>query len=346
MDRDFPEQYSSELLKILKTISIGIPVVVGSSADSRIMYSADYDLMEEVILRRSSVSTFQKKIKKIQKIGKIVDTKIGEISEWNLLKKPFIKNGNVKNYNQGDELKHLSALWSSEIITHDEFMTAQKLLKPHLTAVEFLVAKKELRFGILRWTTKEIFQGYKELRDKNIFYLHDAFKSKGITKVDVICWFKTKYIEVSNIILWTSSSGKYYAYIPALKKALAENILEFEAEENYVKVAKRMFSLAKQYKDSNIIEKLTTILNSPLGKLYLVTSDMELLEEFPNAVRKNKRKELNYMKDEFAKLFFPELKHAVPNLKILDKMKEVLQSETKKALEAAKLLPIPRDYQI
>ena len=346
MDRDFPEQYSSDLLKVLNTISLGTPMVVGSSADSRIIYSADYDLMEEVILRRSSVSTFQKKIKKIQKLGKIVDTKIGEISEWNLLKKPFVKNGIVKDYNQGDELKHLSALWSSKIITHDEFMVAQDLLKSHLTAVEFLKAKKELRFGILRWSLKEIYQGYKELRDKSLIYLYDAFKSKGITKIDVIVWLKSKYVEVSNIILWTSSSGKYYAYIPALKKALAENILEFEADENYVKLAKRMLSLAKQYKDHNIIDKLTTILNSPLGKLYLVTADMEVLQEFPDAVRKYKRKELNYMKDEFAKLFFPELKHAIPNLKILDKMKEVLQAETKKALESAKLLPIPRDYQI
>jgi len=31
---------------------------------------------------------------------------------------------------------------------------------------------------------------------------------------------------------------------------------------------------------------------------------------------------------------------------MLDKMKEVLQSETKKALESAKLLPLSRDYQI
>jgi hypothetical protein len=346
MDRDFPEQYSSDLLKVLKGISIGTPMVVGSSADSRIMYSADYDLMEEVILRRSSVSTFQKKIKKIQRIGKIVDTKIGEISEWNLLKKPFIKNSNVKNYNQGDELKHLSALWSAKIITHDEFMIAQDLLKPHLTAVEFLAAKKELRFGLLRWTIKEIYQGYKELRDKNIIYLHDAFKSKGITKIDVIVWLKNKYVEVSNIILWTKSSGKYYAYIPALKKALAENILEFEAEGNYVKVAKRMLSLAKQYKDSSIVDKLTEILNSPLGKLYMVTADIEVLDEFPNAVKKYKRKELDLLKDEFAKLFFPELKHAIPDLKILAKMKEVLQAETKKALDSANLLPIPRDYQI
>lgn len=339
-----PEQFSSDLGKVLKTIAFGTPFLVGSSADYRIMYSADYDLMEEVILRRNSATTFQKKIKKIQKIGKIVDTKIGEISEWNLLTKPFVQKGRVKKYDQAEELKHLSALWSSKIITHDEFMTAQDLLKPHLTAIEFLKARKELRFGVLRWTLGEIAKGYKTYRD-SIIYLYDAFKTKGITKIDVICWVKNKYVEVSNIILWTHS-GKPYAHIPSLKKSLAENILEFEAEGNYVKVAKRMLSLAKTYKNNADIEKLTSILNSPLGKLYLVTADMEVLEEFPTAVRKCKRKQLDYMKDEFAKLFFPELKRAIPNLKMLPLMKEVLQREMKKALDSANLLPLSRDYDL
>jgi len=345
MERQFPEQYSNELLRVLKTISFGTPLVVGSSADYRIMYSADYDLMETIPLKNSSMRTFQKKIKKIQRIGKIVDTKIGEISEWNLLKRPFIKNGTVKNYDQGNELEHLSALWSAKIITHDEFMLGQELLKPHLTAIEFIIAKKELRFGLLRWTTREIAQGYKELRDEQIIYLDQAFQTKGITKIDVIVWVKNKYVEVSNIILWTKGN-KYIAYIPPIKKGLAENILEFEAEGNYVKVAKRMLSLAKLYKDKTNVDKLTEILNSPLGKLYLVTADMEVLEEFPKAVSKNKRKQLNLLKDDFAKLFFPELKGAVPDLKLLPELKEILQSEMKKVLELKRLLPVPRDYQI
>jgi predicted nucleic acid-binding protein len=346
MERDFPEQYSSDLLKILKGVSIGTPTVVGSSADPKIMYSADYDLMEDPVLRNDSAKTFQKKIKQIQKIGNIVDIKIGEISDWNLLTKPYIQNGHVKDYDQTKELEHLASLWSSKIITSSEYKTAKKLLKSHLNSVEFLKARKELRFGILRWDLKEISKGYKELRDKSIIYLYDAFKTKGITKIDIVTWLKNKYVEISNIIIWTNSSGKPYAHIPSIKQSLAENILEFEAEGNYVKVAKRMLSLAKQFKNHTDREKLTEILNSPLGKLYLVSADIEVLKEFPSAVSKYKRKELDLLKDEFAKLFFPELNKAVPNLKLLPKMKEVLQREMKKALELKHLLPITRDYQI
>jgi hypothetical protein len=311
------------------------------------MYSADYDLIEDVILRRGSTKKFQEKVRKIQKVAKIVDIKCGEISEWNLLKKPYIEKGKVHNYKQADELKHLSALWQNKIVTHDEYMMASDLLTPNLDPVAFLEARKELRFGLLKWTVAEVLKGYKELRDESIYYLDDAFRSKGITKLDLIAWVTDKYIEISNILVWVSSSGKPYAYIPALKKALKENILEYEADGNYVKVAKRMYSLAKQYKDHSIVEALKSILNSPIGKLYMVTADMEVLEEYPKAVTQSrKRKQLDLFKNFFAKLYFPELNNATPSNTKLSYLKEILQAEMKKALEEAKLLPIPRDYMI
>jgi hypothetical protein len=346
MERQFPDQYSKPLQKVLKAVSFGTPNVVGSSADHKIMYSADYDLIENVILSRGSTKKFQEKVRKIQKVAKIVDIKCGEVSEWNLLKKPYVENGKVKNYKQEDELKHLSALWQNKIVTHDEYMSASDILKPHLDAVEFLNARKELRFGLLRWTVAEVLRGYKELRDNSIYYLDDAFKSKGITKLDLIAWITNKYVEISNVIVWVNNN-KPYAYIPAIKKALKENILEYEAEGNYIKVAKRMYSLAKQYKDASIVDELTNILNSPIGKLYMVTVDMEVLEEFPTAVTQaRKRKELDTLKNFFAKLFFPELDNATPNNTKLSYLKEILQARTKEALEEAKLLPIPRDYMI
>ena len=345
MEREFPEQYSKPVIKVLKAISLGKPNVVGSSADHRILFSADYDLMESVILSRKSIAQFQKKIKNMP--GKIIDIKIGEISEWNLLKKPHIENGTVKQYNQKDELAHLSSLWQKELISHDEFMAASDMLKPHLTAIEYLNAKKELRFGLLRWTPSEVSKGFKELRNNKIIYLEDAFKTKGITKIDLIAWITNKYVELSNIIFWTNRSGKPYPYIPSVKRALEEDILLYEAEGNYLKVAKRMYSLAKQYKDKGVQDAITDILNSPLGRLYMLTADLEVLEEFPQAVTQaRKRKELDLLKDYFAKLYFPDLNHATPNLEILPKLRKILQSESKLELEKYKLLPIPRDYRI
>jgi hypothetical protein len=331
----------------LKAVSIGTPTIVGSSADHRVLFSADYDLVESVILRRTSANTFQRKVQAALKVGKIVDITLGEISEWNLLKKPFIKNSVVKDYNQKDELAHLASLWQKKIIEHDEFMSATEMLKPHLTEYEFLTAKKALRFGLLRWTVDEVMEGYKELRNEKIITLQEAFKSKGITKIDLIAWVNNKYIEFSNIILWTNRSGKAYAYIPALKKALAEDIMLFLTEHNYIKVAKRLLSLSKQYKDTVVTERLTNILNSPLGRLYMLTNHLEVLEEFPQAITQaRKRKQLDLLRDYFAKLYYPELDKSIPNTALLPKLREVMQDEAEKALKEAKLLPIPRDYRI
>lgn len=345
MERDFPQQYSEELVKVLKAISIGDPTVVGSSVDHRILFSADYDLIENVILRKSSPKSFQNQIKKLNKIGTVVDLKIGEISEWNLLQSPYVENNKVKKYDQEKELKHLRELWNKEIITDNEFKNAQKLLKDYFTPHEFLKAKKQLRFGLLRWTSKEVYEGYKELRDNSIIYLYDAFKTKGITKIDLVAWVNSKYVEVSNIILWTNSSNKYFPSLKQLEKSLSEDILVFESESNYIKIAKRLFSLAKNRGDVNTTEKLIEILNSPIGKLYVVLSDLVILQDFPDAITpKRKRKELDLLRDSFAKLYYPEFNHATPDLKLIPKMEEVLQKKTKEALEVKGLFPIHKDY--
>jgi hypothetical protein len=345
MEREFPEQYSKPVIKVLKSVSFGIPRVIGSSADHKILFSADYDLIEKVKVTSRSQSQFQKKVRSVK--GKITDIKCGEISEWNLLKKPYIRDEVVRDYSQKDELAHLNKLWSDNLLSHDEFMNATDLLQPHLSPIEFLKARKELRFGLLRWSLKEVADGYKELRNKKFIYLDEAFKTKGITKIDVVAWVINKYVEVSNIILWTNRAGSTYAYIPEIKKALAEDILVYEADGNYVKVAKRLYSLAKKMKDKGVEKAITDILNGPIGKLYMLTSDLEVLEEFPRAVTQaRKRRELDLLKDYFAKLYFPELNRATPNLELLPHFQEILQYECKKELENHKLLPIPRYYRI
>ena len=344
MSRQFPLQYSSGLRKVLKTISIGTPNVVGSSAEHTILYSADFDLAERVQYKSSSPGTFQKKIRAIQKIGTIVDIKCGEITEWNLLKKPTVKN-RVKNYSQKDELEHLSHLWQTEIITDSEYNHAKTLLKPSLTVVEFLLARKELRFGLLRWTPKEVLDGYKVFRDRHIM-LSEAMKSKGITKVDVVAWVNTKYMEFSNIIVWYNKS-KPYAYIPSIKQALSEDIRLYEAEGNYVKVAKRMLNLALKYGDTETSESIRDILNGPIGKLYVVTVDLEVLNEFPQAVVPGKkREELDLLRDDFAKLFYPELNSATPSISLLPKLTKILQENMKITMEQHKLLPIHKNYRV
>jgi hypothetical protein len=300
------------------------------------MYSGDYDLIEVQPLKKESVREFQALVKRIGRVGTITDIKVGEVPEWQLLRDD--------EYDQQAELKALGRLWQDKVVTSTEVRRAKSILKPHLGIRELAEARKELRYGVLRWTPKEVEEGVLNYRGRT-FYLEDSFKSTGITKVDLVTWLETKYVEVSNIILW-SHGGEFYADVPSLAKSLAEDILRFEEDGNWMKVAKRMYSIAKYKGLLNDQERLLQILNSHLGAIYTVVSDLELLREFPDAVQPVKRKkELDLMRDRMAKLYFHEFDDATDPRKLLPDLKEVLNKETKKMLDSLKLYPLSYDYR-
>ena len=326
-------------------MSIGTPNVVGSGADHRMLYAADYDMIEKVAVSVPSIRRFQALVKKASKCGRITDIKCGEVSEWNLLTSVRIKGRRVVGYDRAAEKAHLSKMWQDQIISESEYLAMEKLLTESMTIEESIHARKEGRFGVLRWSCSDVEAGHVQLRDKKVMYLPEAVKTKGITKVDLIAWVGDKYVEVSNLIIFTNRSGKPHPKIQNIRESLAENLVAYESVGNYIKVAKRMFAIAKLRHDTETIESLIEILNSQLGALYSVTSDLKVLQDFPQAVSSSrKRLELDTMRDRFAKLFYPEFNRAVPSLKLLPVLEEVLQRETKKALEEMDLLPIPKNY--
>ena len=329
--RLFPEQYSQCLQKVLESISFGEPQVMGSSADSQIMYSADYDLLEYVPFRKSSPALFQKLISKLKAV--ITDVKCGEIPEWNLLTK--------KTYVQGEELAHLRKLWQDQVITHEEFMAGEAMLKPRLTPAEKVRARKELRFGVLRWTPAEIAKGVKKLRNNQVIRLEDAMKSSGITKVDILAWCHDKYVEVSNIFVWTHKNGKPYLKVPHLIDGLKEDIAYYISEGNYFKALKRMYSIAKNKGERHLVETIQSILNSQLGHIYVVVSDLEVLKEFPSVVNKKRvRVQLDKMRNDMANLYYPEYSKSKSVEKLIPALEETLQEETKKKMSELQLLPV------
>lgn len=330
--RKFPQQFSSPVLRVLKAVSMGTPTVMGSSDDHKVMYSGDYDLLEQ---HRVDVKGFQQLVKRASRVGHITDIKVGEVSEWNLLK---------GKYDQKAALKKLGELWQDGIVTSKEVKEVKKMVKPHLSLAEQVEVKKETRFGLMRWTAREVAQGVKRHRGK-VVYLEQAMKSSGITKIDIVAWVKEKYIEVSNILLWTHG-GKPYAKMPEVTRSIAEDILTYEEEGRFMKVAKRMYSVAKVKGLVQDQEDLLDILNSPLGSIYTVVSDLEVMKEFPKAVSASKKKvELDLMRDRMAKLFYGEFDDATDPKALLPRLRNVMEREAEKALKAKKLLPLSPHYK-
>lgn len=336
--RLFPQQFSAPLRKLLTEVSFTTPDVMGSSGDHKILYAADYDLLEFVPLHgKATVKAFQKKVASLASKVCVTDIKCGEVSEWNLLQS--------KTYDQAAELAHLRRLWQEKVITDAEKKLGESLLKATLSTADRVAARKKLRFGVLRWSPAEVKAGVKMSRLDKPIHLEDAMKSKGITKVDVLAWVKDKYVEVSNIILWTSRAGKPYAHIPELLTALREDIAYYVHDGNYFKAAKRMFSIAKNRKEVAQQEKLLAILNSPLGAISTVVSDLKVLKEFPTCVADKKREELDALRDRMAKLYYPEFATAKAPTKLLPALEVKLQEEARKKLEEAGFLPLSGLYK-
>lgn len=337
--RLFPEQFSKPVRKLMDELSFGPPDVMGSSGDHRVMYAADYDLLEMVTFHgKASVKAFQKKIATLVSKVCVTDIKVGEVTEWNLLQD--------ETYSRETELAHLRRLWQEKVITDTEKQEGERMLKEALTLPDRVAARKKLRFGILRWTPKEVAAGVKMTRLDTPIRLEDAMKSKGITKVDVLAWVKDKYVEVSNIVLWTTRGGKPYAHIPELLTALREDIAHYVHDGNYFKAAKRMLSIAKNRKEVAQQEALLAILNSQLGHISTVVSDLKSLEAFPKCVTdEKKRAELDTLRDSMAKLYYPEFFKAKTPTKLLPALERKLQDEARKKLEEAGFLPLKGLYK-
>lgn len=338
MLRKFPIQYSPEVRAVLMTMSIGEPNIVGSSADRRLLYSADYDLIQEVEVSPASTRAFVHHIAQLNSLPNthILDIKIGEIPSWTLLKSD--------KYVRKDELKHLATLHDEGIISSKEYKQSKKLLSRHMTPLKLIEARKELRFGVLRWTPKDVFKGYLKLRNGETISLLDAIKSSGITKIDVISMVNGRYAEFSNIILW-----KGYSEMPETSTGLKQNLMYYVADGNYWKALKRIFSLAKHIGDDKLQEMCIEILNSNLGYISKIVNDMEILKalkerDLTKAELQTIKYQLDAITDRLAKVYIEGFKRPTKtSLSLLPKLEAVLQHETKLAMEEIGLLPLPKD---
>jgi hypothetical protein len=263
-----------------------------------------------------------------------MDIKIGEIPEWNLM-----KNG----FNLQEERKHLDELFKEKIISKQEYSNGTKLLE-NLTPLKSIQARKQLRFGILRWTPKDVLKGHLKLRNKKVISLYEAFETSGITKVDVISWSNNKYNEFSNIILWNNYTKQQNPI-----ESIRENIVEYLHDKNYLKVLKRIFSLSKLLEDSVTEEKCISILNSEIGYLYTIVADLEVLAEMKKIVSKIEKKNIEYemqtLTDRVAKAYFDGNKRPKrASFSLLPKLYSILQYETYKIMKQESLLPVKNIY--
>jgi hypothetical protein len=196
-----------------------------------------------------------------------------------------------------------------------------------------------------------VLAGFARLRDNTTYDLADALQSTKIfPKIDVYAWIANRYIEFSIIYKLTKLKKPFVSTNPKEDSAGIKNdIAVLASENNWMKVAKRIYSLAKRKPLKEVLSTLQDkVFNSDLGRLYSVLSDAETLQAMiEDGVTSEDRKRIQIEVDGFrSRLAFvtlPEfLKPVEPDLKtLIPKIHAVLQPAVKDILLQAKLYPLP-----
>lgn len=341
MLRKVPESFSKDYRGVLKYLMFSPDAkVVGSGGEKEILYSGDIDIMDFMPLRVESLKRIRQQVVELddKPFVRVTDIKCGQKPEWNLLRTPKLENGVVVDYNRNDELEALSDLWKKNIVTDAELRDARNLLKHNLSAVEFLRARKALRFGVFRWEVSDIQKGFLKLRDGTMLTLEDACKTSPF-KVDAVTYFPTRIVEFSSIVVWSKE-----ARLPDYETAIQEDILVLADEGNWFKVAKRIYLLEKLRENRAGVEALRDLFNSPLGFLYVVVSDLELMDEVgaeSGLEKESMRNALDEMRMRYAKLPIPRI---VPRVSDVRMLRKLLQEESMDALKKLGYYPIPSTF--
>lgn len=274
--KPFPEAYPHQVMSVLNAMAIEKKHIklVGSMSIRSQLYAGDYDANEIVSGSPSSLAKgFQKVIKDVRSMSDVFigDIKIGEVEEWRVLQpEAGIVDGKVVGFDLTKSLDTLQSLWRNKIISPQERKSAEELLKRATNPYNFLVCKDTIKFHILRWSIETILAGKQSVRGKTIT-LEEAWASQGVKKLDCIAKDGDRFTEYSMIYI-----DKNTRQIN-VEQSLKEDIYYYSASRHPFKALKRSFALAKLMNNTEAIKQITPILNSDLGRLYHIISDIYTL---------------------------------------------------------------------
>jgi hypothetical protein len=281
-----PKKYlSNELKNFLELISFDINNIniLGSFNNRAFFYPADIDINEKININKLSsfIKSIREKIKYISNLDNvfIMDIKLGNIKEWEVVDETsYIENNKIYGYNDEKSKNKLKELLKNKIITNEEYNKWFKMLIKKPNEEELQIIKKEVRPNLLRWKPKDIIKGFLDYRGYKIS-MKDAINTGGLFKIDYIIIQKNNYFQDINIVfdIRIKNLKNENGININPKRELENEIKTLKAKGDYFKALKRKFSLSKITNNKNEILRLYKILNSDLGVIHQISSNIELL---------------------------------------------------------------------
>jgi hypothetical protein len=181
----------------------------------------------------------------------------------------------------------------------------------------------------IRWTPTEILQGFSTRGNKR-YSLRDALKQSAVLKLDVISYINSKFqsVEVFYNFRYLSDSGDAVDIyeLGSYVKSLLEDVNKYSKPEYYnpLKVAKRMWSLARVTKCDELLDIINPLLSSNAAALNQIKSDVSIILDLLDDIKMyiDTRGKLSDIAEMHRKLNYHQMINQI-NLQILDLYKKI-----------------------
>jgi hypothetical protein len=296
------ESYPESIKRELKIISLNpkeSPSLFGSALYRMQMYGSDIDAIQHIHYT-SELSTIQTFIRTLKKIIKNLDRnhvysefKAGLdfnyiFSIGTLQNGIFTPDTNLLNT---IKIKHQFGLFSDY-----EYITMTNALKMiegnqdtniHSMAYDYVYDLIRSKY-ILRWSKKEILQGFKIITYGQRYTLAQALNDETIVKIDLISLVNGKFVEVTNILFLAYPQVNQNGEIEYIPVNISETKLHAaglspDIEKLYYsnkfyspfKACKRIYSEMRKIKNFEYLPKLAPIIRYEISLLYQIKGQIE-----------------------------------------------------------------------
>jgi len=376
--RKYPNSYTPQVIKNVEMLSFSDEGAVpfGSYIYKVQKYPGDIDLVEvfeECCTIKDIVNKMAKKfqsiVRKIVKERKhyMIEAKIGEDDRYDVGPRQigYIDKGIY--YFHDSQKKKLEELTEEMIyeglIDEDEYDIIHNILsKQNNSTNDYDILYNLFRnHRVIRWSDKEILQGWKMLPGNIKITLKKALSHEGHVKIDMITDINNRFTEMTNFLFLVEKKVDGKKYVINLASNLTDDLLTKRIERelpkeieklfysayyyNPFKGIKRLWALARHYKDFDMIKKLKPFISGNISLLYQLKSEIEniivlvkKLKTFPKVTINNQIEDIKsrivyvleiadedeYLFELFNKAYEEKDKEA--KIEILDKIKKTLVS--------------------
>lgn len=377
--KKIPESQDTDFSNVLKAITYKKKNVniVGSSVLKAFKYNSDIDLFEYFPRQYSNkdvASALQQIVKKTQSKYYITDIKSGINEKYNIFHNlGYIKDGQLLEYDYTITQQSLDSI-ESDINNYIELSELNTTTK-NGSVCSWLEMREGIRkLFTIRWTIKQVLDGYQKIDDK-IIKLEDCIP-QFLTKIDVVFNFNGTYTEISNLLLSYQSEKHAMTFLPIISNmAEAEMGLKYSLYENlhskkkkYLKIIKRVFSLAKMFNDVDMMKKITPIFDSNIALLAKVASILEtlllILEKVPDPPMISIRKNIDECKTTLSNIYQFPFKERIIDIELTEALKlsktqltlkledivlvinHIVNNRTQQYIKENRVMPLPKKYML